>query len=354
MEGKSWVDSKINDLQSQTLATLVDVFQSNPTKLNLTAEQKARLTEGQKNVKFGFRTQIDTFKDQLLESWQNYVEPQRSIQDVIGEYEGARRHILENHYKTEMFHVASARKMGSPYIPSPPPILPDFDSCYKQIGNRFFALSLTNGAVSPEILLNPIDFQLHDLQDQIVIDNHDKELNVLESTRNILQYGEEVGMPKRKIAALLKHMIHKYNPDNYGIFNFINTPLDVFTAVIGLVSYTARLESIKKAVSRIIRQPKESLETPIKKYFSLLLTASAMENPNMPNYQAIEKAKKQAARAVNFLIEDSAKFQLEKMQAEEYTRMNRKATLEEVLSFVTNIECHPFFHGFYWENVSEM
>ena len=22
--------------------------------------------------------------------------------------------------------------------------------------------------------------------------------------------------------------------------------------------------------------------------------------------------------------------------------------------FVTNIECHPFFHGFYWENVSEM
>ena len=22
--------------------------------------------------------------------------------------------------------------------------------------------------------------------------------------------------------------------------------------------------------------------------------------------------------------------------------------------FINNIECHPFFHGFYWENVSEM
>ena len=340
-EGKQFVDSLVNDLHSQTLSTVVDVLLSSDS--NLTTEQKARLSEGQKNTQYGFRTQVDNFKDDLLEMWHKYDEPQRSIQDVIGEYEGTRINILDAHHRTETFHVANARKMGIQYIPSPPPRLPNFDCCYKQIGNRFFALNLANGTVIPEVLLNPIDFQLLDIRDQIIIDSHDKSLNVLESTRNILQYASKVGMPKQKIADLLKNMIHQHDPDNYGVFNFIHTPLDVFTSVISMVSYTARLESIKKAVARITRQPRESLEIPMKKYCSLLLTASSLECPNMSNSEAIEKTQKQAIRAIDFLIEDTTKHQLHKMKQEHYTRMNQKSTLSQVISFVVNIESDPRF-----------
>ena len=52
-------------------------------------------------------------------------------------------------------------------------------------------------------------------------------------------------------------MIQQHDPDNYGVFNFITTPLDVFTSVISMVSYNARLESIKRAVARIMRQQHE-------------------------------------------------------------------------------------------------
>ena len=340
MEGKAYVDSLVSDLQSQTLATVVEILQEQ-NNLNLTSDQKKNLNEGQKHVQFGFRTQIDTFKDQLLSMWHDYKEPQKTIQGVIGEYEGARRQTLEDHHKTEMFHVATARKMGTYYIPSPPPVIPNYESCYKQLGDRFFALSLANGSVCSDVLLNPIDFQLHDIRKCIIIDNHDKTLNVLESTKNILQYGSNVGMPKSKISELLKSMIHEYQPDSYGVFNFINSPLEVFSAVIGMVSYTSRLESIKRAVSRILREPNESIETPVKKYCSLLLTASSMEQPNMSNSEAIDKAHKQAIRAIDFLVEDNTKVQLHRMKQEEYTRMNRKASLKEVMSFVSNIESDP-------------
>ena len=49
-EGKQYVDSLINDLHSQTLSTVVDVLLSSNS--NLTAEQKARLSEGQKNTQY--------------------------------------------------------------------------------------------------------------------------------------------------------------------------------------------------------------------------------------------------------------------------------------------------------------
>lgn len=148
-------------------------------------------------------------------------------------------------------------------------------------------------------------------------------------------------MPKKKIAQLLKNMIHVHAPDNYGVFNFINTPLDIFTAVISMVSYHSRMESIKRAVSRIQREPKESLEIPLKKYLSLLLTASSLDYPNMSNSEAIQKAHKQCIRAVDFLIENHTKVQLDRMKQEQYTRMNQKSNLKDVISFVANLESDP-------------
>ena len=284
MEGKAYVDALVNDLHSQTLSTIVDILQSNPDHFRLTSDQKKLLSTGSKHAKIGFRTQVEIFKDQLLSMWNDYEQPDKSIQDVISDYNSTRMQILATHHQNEVFHVAAARKMGTPYIHSPPPLIPDFDSCYKQVGDRFFSMSLINGTVNREVLLNPINFQLNDIQNQIVIDSHDKSLNVLETVRNILQYGSTVGMPKTKIAELLKNLIRRYDSDNYGVFNFINSPLEIFTTVIGLVSYSTRLESIKRAVSRITRKPGEPLEPSVKKYCSLLMAASPMEQPNMTKH----------------------------------------------------------------------
>ena len=144
----------------------------------------------------------------------------------------------------------------------------------------------------------------------------------------VLQYGESIGLGKDKIANLLRSMIRVYSPQHVGIFSYISSPLDVFRATINMVHYSSQINSIKQAVARITRDIHEPLETAIHKYMSLLLSASALEQPTMSNEQAVDKCTKQAIKAVNFLIEEPAKAQLERMKREDFVRLNRKSSLD--------------------------
>ena len=325
----------VSDLHSQTLATVVDILQENP---NLTSAQKSKLETGGKNVSYGYRSQVDIWKQELNNLWSNYKVPTKTLEDCISEYNAKRMEVMQEHFKSESFNVSNARKNNTPYIPTPKPYFPEYEKPYCRIGNRFKAISLATGNTVEECLLNPLDFQISDLQECIVINSHDGTLNILESTKLILQYGQDVGLGKDKIASLLKSMIRTYSPQHVGVFSFISSPSDVFQACINMTHYTSQVNSIKQAVARITRDVNEPLDIPIQKYTSLLLAASALEQPTMSNEQAVDRAQKQAIRAVSYLIEDSAKAQLERMKQEQYTRLNKKANLDDVMKFVVNME----------------
>ena len=338
MEATNYVNSVVSDLHSQTLASVVDILLKNP---NLTSDQKSRLETGSLNVSYGYRSQVDVFKENLEHLWSSYVVPTKTLEDCIGEYNAKRMEVMQEHFRSESFNVSNARKNNTPYIPLPQPYFPEYEKPYCRIGNKFKAISLTTGNTVEECLLNPLDFQISDLQECILINTHDKSLNILESTRLILQYGQNVGLGKDKVASLLKSMIRTYSPQHVGIFSFISSPSDVFHAVISMVNYSSQMNSIKQAIGRIQRGVGEAIETPIHKYMSLLLNASYLEQPTMSNEQAVDKAHKKAIFAINFLIEDNAKEQLERMKQEEYVRLNRKASLDDVMKFVVNIELDP-------------
>ena len=338
MDGKNYIDNAVSNLHSQTLATVVDILQQ---RLDLSTEEKNKLEEGKKNVSYGFRTQIDTFKDNLTKMWINYQEPTQTLQDCVSDYEGTRIQAMTAHKKAEEMHMAATLKSNKTYIPLPTPLIPDFGKPYRRIGNKFHAIDLETGIVKDECLLNPLDFQISDIHDCIVINEHNKSLNILESTKNILIFCENVGMGKEKVASLLRSMIRVHSPHDVGIFSFISSPLDTFKAVIGMVHYSSQIDAIKMAVSRIHRNVGDAIETPVKKYMSLLLNATSMELPNMTNEKAIDKAEKHAILAVDFLIEVRAKDQLDRMKREQYVRLNKKANLEEVIKFVSNIETDP-------------
>ena len=335
MDAKSYIDSKVSDLHSQTLASVVEIVQKIP---NLSYDDKIKLEAGLRSTSYGYRSQVDLFKENLEYLWSTYRVPTQTLEDCIGNYNSKKMEIMTRHFQSETFNIAAAEKNGTNYTPRPKPYFLDLEKPYCRIGNKFRAISLKTGNTVDECLLNPLDFQISDLGEYIIFNEHDKTLNILESTKLILEYGQSVGLGKDKVAGLLKSMIRAYSPQHAGIFSFIATPSDVFRAVISMVNYSTQMDSIKKAVSRINRQVGEPIETPIRKYMSLLLTATSLEQPNMSNEQAVDKATKKAIYAVNFLIEDSAKAQLQRMKQEEFVRLNIKTSLDDVLKFVCNIE----------------
>ena len=58
MDAKSYIDSKVSDLHSQTLASVVEIVQKIP---NLSYDDKIKLEAGLRSTSYGYRSQVDLF-----------------------------------------------------------------------------------------------------------------------------------------------------------------------------------------------------------------------------------------------------------------------------------------------------
>ena len=334
-EAKSYVDTTVMELQAGKLDVLVQAQLENK---DISEQTRAKLEEHTKEKHIGFRTQSDTFKLTLTEVYENYLEPTRSVADCISAYEEKRRAMTMEYVAQENRAIDLAKSQNLQYYPRPRPALPDYRDPFHRLGDRYYALDLDTGRVKDELLINPMIFTVSDVSSLIIVNSYDHRLHLLETLKNLLDFGQEVGMKLDQCMKLLKQIIREYASKEFGPLDFLKESRDIFDQVLRMVNFHTEMTGIRKAVNRIIREPGTPLEVTINEYVTLLIRAAKLEAPNMQATEATNKAYAQGLRTIDYVVEPNLKDRLKLYKSEKWSRLNTKVTLEDALQFCMNME----------------
>ena len=273
----NYLDQRLSVLDKKALNSLIEISLDNK---DIDEEGKFTLEQSSKQLKLQKKDQLHEFKDRVHGLWKNYKSPRRTIADAYSEFYTYRTGVLQDHKNKEAFIAAAAMREDKFAPPLPRPALPDCDPTI-QAGDRFFPVCPKTGLVLNEVLENPFNITLEDMNHLVVITPYSNSLHILESLQNMLAYGESIGVTRLAMSNIFKELIRTFLPSHYGIFNLLSDPNEVFSNVISLVNYDALIKNIRRAITMIQRKVGESIDGSLQTYKSLLLEASGLENPTL-------------------------------------------------------------------------
>ena len=339
MDAHSYINNKI----SERLNTAVQALLSErATDINSSQAERERFEVHANELRYTQQSQIEVIKKGIFQLWEDYKAPHRSIIDVTSDYESAKITASKSQaeFENQSLLTASALGQEAPTHFKTVTHVADLISPYIQSGETFYAVCHQTEAVKMDRpLINPLTFTVHDIREEIIISPLSNSLHVLESIRNILAFGERVGLTRLAVAKLIKSMIIEYMPQYVGTFYYLNNePTELFRAAISVVNVPNLLTNIKQAIKAIVRTPDLPIDNPLYKYRSLILEGSKLEQPHLDQVKALKKANKETLRIVKFLIEPNLATEVEKLTKINSTQLDEVTTLEEVITFVVNAE----------------
>ena len=326
--------------QQETTATLIQAQLENK---DLSAKTRKELLKQQKANDYGAHTQIELFKQQTWEMMVNYQEPLTTVKEVVNQYnkdivtmtaemygqQEAKANVTGQDVSGDFSNVSlyhhSVLNKKDPYV---------------VIGNTYFKIDLCTGDIDDHPLVTPETYDLSDFEKHIVYGVHSKSIHVLATLKKFVTHAEELGMTRLMLADVLRELVRNYLPEHASIISFINTPQEVFKAILNTVNYDTMKEQIHNAIKRIKRDVGQSIEIPLGIYRALIMEASQLENPLCEENEIVRKADQACIRTAKYLVEPGLAWEIENFK--NLWRINRpqteKFTYYDLITYVNKLE----------------
>lgn len=330
-----YLEKKNRETDSVLLETVLKLQQ-------VSTEDKDRLEAQQKLQKYTNKDQGEILKEGCMTLWTEYPEPSRTVRDAIGVNERYKNEKLETiKQEKDIQAVAASVSKQESFSKESTTVMPDFKDAYHQLGDTFYAVDPKTGFIDETPLVNPLTFTLEDFMDKVSISPHSKAVHTIETIKNFLTYGAELGLSRKALGDILKEFVRKFLPQHSAVVHFLHDSTEIFKAVLSTVNLNVLQEQITKAIQKITREPGQSIETCLGAYKALLVESATWENPTLTEEQVMRKTEKQCIAAARFLIEPNLAKQLENVKKKFSVQLDRKITFHEVIEFIIKNERKP-------------
>ena len=296
--------------------------------------------DGLKNTSYN---RVDLYKLKLQEQFDFYVEPTVDIPTLVSMYESTRLHALHEQALNE--NMTNSYNVLNPSQPKPmlniqSKLILDLMQPFLKCGNTYFPISMQTGIVDKSSpLLNPEPGDFSSIEAEVLsVSQTSKQVHVLETTSSIISLCESRGYSKKDLAKVLEGFIRTHLPHLSGQLFLRSQPEQVFTTILGSVSYYSLVQNVNKAMKNLVRNPGQTLDEVIQSYISLLLEKAYLDRPNIDYTVAHKKASKQAQKICRFLVEPNLASKLDELRIQKLSKLDEFLEIEETLKFVAEME----------------
>ena len=291
---------------------------------------------------------VDLYKQKLQEQFDYYVEPTVDIPTLVSMYESTRLNALHEQATNE--NMTNAYNAMHPTQPKPllnlqSKLITDMVNPFLKVGNTYYPISMQTGLVDKSSpLLNPEPNDFLTIEPEVLsVSQTSKQVHVLETTSSILTLCESRGYSKKDLAKVLEGFIRAHLPHLSGQLFLRSQPEQVFSTILGSVSYYSLVQNVKKAIKSLVRSPGQTLDEVVQSYISLLLENAYLDRPTIDYTVAHRKASKQAQKICHYLVEANLASKLDDLRIQKMSKLDEFLEIEETLKFVAELEQRPEF-----------
>ena len=323
--------------QQETTTTLLKAQLENSSKLS--EETRDELLQQQEANEFGAHTQIELFKKQCMDWYVHYQEPMESVKDVTNEHQKQLRTMIDEMVTTQALNARGGNEMESTDFLQAYHSLLSKREPYAVIGDSYFKVCMQTGEIDSTPLINPHRFDITDFEKFIVYGTHSKAIHLLETLKKFIKRAEDLGLTREAFTEILRELVTTYLPEHSSIISFLNTPAEVFKAIVNTVNYDTLKEQVHKAIKKIKREVNENIEIPLGIYRSLIIEASMLENPKAKEKDVVKKADKACTRTAKHLVEPNLATQIEHVKSLFLVNLpDKKFEYSELIAFINKAE----------------
>ena len=323
--------------QQETTSTLLKAQLENSSKLS--EETRDELRQQQEANEFGAHTQIELFKKQSLDWYVNYKEPLESVKDVSNDHQRELKILLDEMVAKQALNAREGNDVESSDFLQTYHSLLSKREAYTVIGDSYFKVCLRTGEIGSSPLINPHKFDITDFEKYIVYGTHSKAIHLLATLQKFIRRAEDLGLTRESFTEILRELIVTYLPEHSSVISFLNTPHEVFKAIVNTVNYDTLKEQVHKAIKKIKREVGESIELPLGIYRSLIIEASMLENPKAKERDVVKKADKACTKTAMHLVEPNLAKEIEHVKTLFLVNLpDKKFEYSELIAFVNKAE----------------
>ena len=292
-----------------------------------------------KGLKSAAENRIDLFKQRLKEKYDRYTEPNDNVLACVSRYEKAKLAAIDEEKIIE--HLTTHTEAGSLPITNlgQSRIIKDLDKPYVEVGEAFYPMNFFTGEVENRPLLNPSPPTWMEIETKVlVLSGTSKSVNVMDTITNLLDYCNEKGISKKDLGSLMKNFVQSYIPYISGAIYMKGSTDTIFETILNSINFHTITQNIRQAIIKLTRQPGEAIEIPLQAYSSLLCELAFIENPDIDDYEAAKKAKKQTMRIAKHFVHPHIAGQLDELRKQKSIKFDEDLQLKELITFITIME----------------
>ena len=227
-------------------------------------------------------------------------------------------------------------------LPHPTKAITDTGRSYIEIEGIYYGYEL-DGSSKTNKLVNPNPETYEEMASRV---NHftlatPKKVDILETTKNILDFCENKGFSKADLARTLKSFVEHHIKHMMALLSIKSENLEILEIIINSVSYTEAKKAVKNAISKLSRAPKEPIKTVYNYYAGLLLEGALLESPTGDVEKLRERCFKQAFKEIKLFMPDNMRDEYEELKIKLKTVHDLDMDLEKLVDFVDQCEEKP-------------
>ena len=292
-----------------------------------------------KGLKSAAENRIDLFKQRLKDKYDRYTEPNDTVLSCVSRYETAKLAAIDEEKMID--HLSIHAEAGALPITNlgQSRIIKDLDKPYIEVGEAFYPMNFFTGEVESRPLLNPSPPTWSDIETKIlVLSGTSKSVNVMDTITNLLDYCNEKGISKKDLGSLMKNFVQSYIPYISGAVYMKGNADTIFETILNSINFHTITQNIRQAIIKLTRQPGEAIEIPLQAYSSLLCELAFIENPDIDDYEASKKARKQTMRIAKHFVHPHIAGQLDELRKQKSIKFDEELELKELITFITIME----------------
>ena len=168
-----------------------------------------------------------------------------------------------------------------------------------------------------------------------------KALDWNKSLRELLRFGERIGLDRPQVAKALKLMVSICMTHYYKSLEYLEDPDEIFKASATFIDLQDQKSKIRIAMRNITRAPGDDMAIPLNTIQNLVIEGLQLEKPDADVSKLRKMASKHAIRAVQSLVEPQTYSQVQAFRAQRWKMNGHRCTLDEIVVFINETEMKP-------------
>ena len=288
-------------------------------------ELNKRVKEHDTGLDFSLQTGQEIYSASLAALWANFKEPTDTVEEFLTRYETDLLAGTREECKSDPIIEIGWAQKGIVSTPIP-------EAERRNEGGRKYKITTSD----PLTFTGEIRIEM--LEDILAHSTLSGALDWSMTLRELLTFGERIGMNRAQIAKSIKVLTKHALPHYFNCIERVECPNEVWSSASTFVDLYSNKRKIKKALDDVTRHPGEDLSITLNIVKTLVAESLRLDSPDIKDDVLMKLAKKHAQASIEGLVEKNCWDQLNTYRTDRWRRLGKSTSMEEAVRFVNETE----------------